>query len=60
MKRLWDLYYYLSNADNWCEPEDRCFYKLFLWFVAIVIWILIGTYIYDEDMLLIFFWPFNL
>ena len=54
---IWDR---MFDADKWCAKEDRAFYKLYLVFVFLTTWILIGTYLYDPDMLLIFFWPFNL
>ena len=57
MISYWD---YLSNADNWCAKEDRAFYKLYLWFVFLTTYVLIGTYLYDKEMLAIFFCPFNL
>ena len=54
---IWERMY---DADALCDKEDRAFYKLYLVFVFLTTWILIGTYLYDPDMLLIFFWPFNL
>ena len=50
----------IFDIDNWCTQEDKAFYKLFIVFVVLTTWILIGTYLYDPDMLLIFFWPLNL
>ena len=52
-----NLYNYLSDPDNWCKPQDRSFYKLYLLFVVVTIYILVGTYLYDPNMLRIFFWP---
>ena len=54
---LWDN---LIDPDRWCDKEDRAFYKLYLWFVFLITYVLIGTYLYDKEMLAIFFWPFNL
>jgi hypothetical protein len=54
---IWDR---IFDIDNWCKQEDRAFYKLFVVFVFLTTWILVGTYLYDPDMLLIFFWPLNL
>jgi len=59
LNKLIKIINYLSKPDNWCEPEDRAFYKLYLWFVCLTSYILIGTYLYDQEMLKIFFWPFN-
>ena len=54
---IWDN---LVDPDRWCKEEDRAFYKLYLWFVFLIVYVLIGTYLYDKEMLDIFFWPFNL
>ena len=50
---------YLLNPNNWCEPEDRAFYKLYLWFTLVTSYILVGAYYYDQELLRMFFWPLH-
>ena len=58
--RILPYWHNIFNADRWCAKEDRAFYKLYLWFIFLTTYVLIGTYLYDKEMLDIFFWPFNL
>ena len=50
---------YLSNPDNWCEPEDRTFYAWFLTLTTTSIYIMIGLYYYFPDVLDMIYWPIN-
>ena len=59
MNRIVALLDYLSNADNWCEPEDRTFYKLFLMFIISSSYLMIGLYYYYPDVLDMLYWPLS-
>ena len=59
MNKLVDIYNYLTNPNNWCEPQYRTFYKWFSIYVLASSYLMIGLYQHYPEVLDMLFWPFN-
>ena len=59
LSKLVNIYNYLTNPNTWCEPQDRTFYILFLIWVLVSSYIMIGLYYYYPKVLDMLYWPLN-
>ncbi len=41
-------------------PSDKVWYGLFILYMFTIIWVMIGAYIHDKELLTVFFWPLNI
>jgi hypothetical protein len=60
MDKITNLWEYLCDANNWCEPQDRTFYTLFLIWVLTSSYLMIGLYFYYPEVLDMLFWPISI
>ena len=59
LNNIINLINYLGEPNNWCEPEDRTFYKVFTIWVMLSSYIMIGLYYYYPTVLDMLFWPLS-
>ena len=58
LDKLLNTYDVIRDKLRFEDPRDATWYGLYLLYIFTIIWVLIGIYQYDKDMLAIFFWPF--
>lgn len=59
LRKLVNIYNYLTDPNIWCEPRDRIFYIIFLIWVSLSSYIMIGLYYYYPKVLDMLYWPLN-
>ena len=59
LSKLVNIYNYLIDSNNWCESRDRTFYIIFLIWVSLSSYLMIGLYYYYPKVLDMLYWPLN-